>query len=568
MGGAEAMGGGVRGPLRWTSLVGAGLSAYVWTRAERLRDVSYWRLHTARVQAAQLRGLLKKAAGTEYGREHGFARIAAIDDDAGMIGAYRRAVPVRDWYAFKGRIERMREGAEPGVLWPGLVKRFAQTSGTTAGDKFIPVSDEMMRSNFRASLDIFAHLMNQGVSATRFMGGRCLFLGGSSDLEPNEHGIVTADLSGLVAPMIRWPLSAIYSPGPKIALMDDWPKKIEAMAELTAGQDIRFISGMPSWALVLMERVLEVARARGGRASCIRDVWPNLSVFVHGGVRYEPFRPRVARMYSGQDGVDIPHRFELYPASEAFIAMQDGPNRLDADGVPVQPGLRLLTDNGVFFEFVPLERIDDANPEAVSCWEVRPGQRYVVVLTTCAGLWRYVIGDVVEFDSVPGGLGGGGVESPGREGPCRLRIVGRHRQFINAFGENIIVEHVERAVAEAARATGIVVGEFTAAPVYPDGARRAAVQLAVEVEGKPGEAELMRFAEAFDAGIKAVNVDYTTKRGAGVGMVGPTVTPVPLGTFHRWMDARGKLGGQRKVPRCANHREIIEGVVGAAGGVE
>jgi hypothetical protein len=160
------------------------------------------------------------------------------------------------------------------------------------------------------------------------------------------------------------------------------------------------------------------------------------------------------------------------------------------------------------------------------------------------------------------------VESPGREGPCRLRIVGRHRQFINAFGENIIVEHVERAVAEAARATGIVVGEFTAAPVYPDGARRAAVQLAVEVEGKPGEAELMRFAEAFDAGIKAVNVDYTTKRGAGVGMVGPTVTPVPLGTFHRWMDARGKLGGQRKVPRCANHREIIEGVVGAAGGVE
>ncbi|MEM9374477.1 MAG: GH3 auxin-responsive promoter family protein [Planctomycetota bacterium] len=444
----------------------------------------------------------------------------------------------------------MRQGGARGVLWPGLVTRFAQTSGTTAGDKFIPVSDEMMKSNYLASLDIFAHLINRGTPPSRLMGGRCLFLGGSSDLAYNEHGIATGDLSGLVTPLIRWPLSRIYSPGPEIALMSDWPKKIDAMAERAIGEDIRFISGMPSWALVLIDRVIELARERGRDASCARDVWPNLEVFVHGGVNYRPFVQRMCRAFSGDPAVDFPRRHELYPASEGFIAMQDTTG---------DPGMRLMSDIGTFYEFVPLERIDDEQPEAFPCWAVEKGQKYVVVMTTNAGLWRYVIGDVVEFDNIPGGPDG-----TGGDGPCRLRIVGRHRHFINAFGENLIVEHIEHGVAEASKATGIETGEFTAAPVYPTETTRAGLELAIELPAGVSGDDAARFGRAFDDAVKSVNVDYTTKRSDSLGMDVPTVTPLPMGAFHRWLDRNGKLGGQHKCPRCANHRDIIDALLGAS----
>lgn len=533
--------------MGWTSAVGWALSAKVGGRARRLRDMEYWRAHSMSLQARALRDLLTRASGTAFGRAHGFGRLAALTDPAEMVRAYREAAPVRDWYAFKDEIARMREGAEPDVLWPGLVTKFAQTSGTTAGDKFIPVSEAMLRSNFLASMDIFAHLMNRGVSLGRMMGGRCLFLGGSSDLRPNKHGIVTADLSGLVTPMIRWPISAIYSPGGEIALLSDWPTKIEKMAELVRHQDIRMISGMPSWAIVLMKRVLEVTGARA-----MREVWPNLMVFVHGGVRYGPFKPRIGELFTGSSEGDIPVRHELYPASEAFIAMQD---RAD------EPGMRLLTDGGNFYEFVPLDSLSGdgtvpADAPAFTAGEVERGVRYIVVLSTCAGLWRYNIGDVVEFDDICAGLDG-----RGGTGPARLRIVGRHRHFINAFGENLIVEHIERAVEAARDATGIGVGEFTAGPVYPGIGRSAGLELVIEVEAGD-EPALEAFAAHFDASLKSQNVDYTTKRGEDLGMAPPTVTPVPMGSFHAWMRSRGKLGGQHKCPRCANHREFVEAVAG------
>lgn len=534
--------------LRWTSLVGAGLSARVAWRSRLLANTDSWQRHTARLQVAQLRGLLVAARGTEFGRTCGFARLAAIADDADLLSAYRSAVPLADWHAFAPAIERMRLGAEPDVLWPGLVRHFAQTSGTTAGDKFIPVSDAMLRSNARSALDIFAYMRHRGLDLARLAAGRFLFLGGSSALSVSEAGIATGDLSGIVTPMIRWPISAIYSPGPEIALNSHWPSKIEAMARLAVDQDIRFISGMPSWALVLMGRVLELAAERGRRASCIRDVWPNLSIFVHGGVNYAPFVSRVSAMVSGDAGVDLPHRLELYPASEGFIAMQDRPG---------DPGLRLQADVGNFVEFVPLEAIDAAGAPAFAAHEVEFGQRYVVVLSTCAGLYRYILGDVVEFDDIPAGLNG-----TGGTGPARLRIVGRHRHFINAFGENIIVEHIERAVAAAAEQTGLAIGEFTAGPVYPAPGRVAGLELVLEAEAD-GEV-ITRFGQAFDAALKDQNVDYTTKRTGDLGMGPPTLSVVPPGSFHRWMASRGKLGGQHKCPRCANHRSIIEGVLETA----
>jgi hypothetical protein len=536
---------------RLTALIGTGLHAYVRGRSRLLSDTEHWRLGTARLQRLQLRRLVNLAAQTQIGRAHNFAKIGTTQGED-MLRAFRDARPVSDWYAFKDTIARMRERGEPDVLWPGRVMDFAQTSGTTAGDKFIPVSTAMLRSNFRASMDIFANLVRFGTPISRLFAGKCLFLGGSSDLAVNEVGSRTGDLSGIVTPLIRWPLSEIYAPGKKIALMSHWPSKIDAMARATIDQDIRMVSGMPSWAIVLFERVMELdAERNGGTRRPIREIWPNLSTFVHGGVKYAPFGPRVRAAYSGTpDGEDIPTRLELYPASEGFIAMQDTPG---------DPGLRLLSDIDIFYEFVPLEEIDSPTARAFTCDQVEKGQRYVVVMTTCAGLWRYIIGDVVEFDTIPAGLDG-----RGGDGPCRLRIVGRHRHFINAFGENLIVEHIENAVAEAARATGVVVGEFTAAPVYPEGTQRAGLELVLEAGEASFAPRAAAFASAFDAALKSQCVDYATKRTDDLGMVAPTVSPVPVGSFHKWLASKGKLGGQHKCPRCANHREIVSGVLEAA----
>lgn len=536
---------------RWTALVGGGLRLKLARRIRLLSDQRHWQRSTGVIQRRQLLRLLARAQNTHFGRAHDFARLASLDERS-VLPAYRKAVPVADWYAYKSEIARMREEAEPDVLWPGLVRDFAQTSGTTAGDKYIPVSKAMMRSNYLAALDIFANIARFGLPLPRITAGRILFLGGSTDLSTSPQGIRTGDLSGIAAPMIRWPISEIYSPGQKIALMSHWPTKIEAMARACLDQDIRMVSGMPSWAIVLFERVIALARERGGRGrdvSTIREIWPNLQIFVHGGVKYAPFEPRVRQFWSGSpSGDDIPSRLELYPASEGFVAMQDTPR---------DPGLRLNADIGIFYEFIPLDRMSDPDPPAFAADEVEPGQRYVVVLSTCAGMWRYILGDVVQFDTIPARLDGSG-----GSGPARLRIVGRHRHFINAFGENLIVEHIENAVAAAATATGLVVGEFTAAPIYPMEGQKGAIELAIEVQGDRAAREaLAQFRDAFDLALKDQCVDYGTKRTDNLSMVAPTVTPLPVGAFHRWMESRGKLGGQHKCPRCANSREILDSVL-------
>lgn len=540
-------------PWRWTAAIGAGFALRVGYRALILDQDDHWRANTARLQVAQLRRNLTAARATEFGKAHDFARLIRLGDRE-LVNAYRRAVPIGDWYDFAEPIGRMREGGQRDVLWPGLVRDFAQTSGTTSGDKYLPVSKQLLRSNFLASMDIFAHLTRFGLSLPWLLSGKCLFMGGSTTLSANEHGVRTGDLSGLVAPMIRWPLTTVYAPGRAIALMDDWPAKIDAMARSCLDLDMRMISGMPSWAHVLFERLIELANERGRKASCVHDVWPNLVLFIHGGVRYEPFEPRINEVVFGDAATDFPVRIELYPASEGFVAIQDRKG---------EPGLRIIPDIGIYYEFVPLESIDDDDPPALSVWEVEPGVRYVVVMSSCGGLWRYVLGDTVVFEDVPGDLDGAG-----GTGPPRLRIVGRHRHFINAFGENLIVEHIERAVAVASAATGVRIGEFTAAPIYPTADNPAGLEVAVECQSRPTADQREVFVRALDADLKEQNVDYATKRSDNLGMGSPTLTVLAMGTFHQWMASRGKLGGQHKCPRCANTRETIEEIRGVAQGNE
>jgi hypothetical protein len=548
--------------MAWTSLVGTGLSLYLRNRTKHLSDLDFWTRNTAQVQLTQLRRILNVAANTEYGKSHDFAKIAALPTRE-LLSAYRKTVPVRDISAFRPQIERMRSGAEPDVLWPGVVKNYAQTSGTTAGDKYIPVSDAMMNSNFRSALDIFAHAQRFGISLAHIMAGKCVFLGGSTNLETNAHGIKTGDLSGIVTPLIKWPLTQIYLPGKEIALLSHWPSKIDAMAKVCLNADVRMISGMASWALVLIEKVVELARAEGRSVKTIADLWPNWTLFVHGGVKYTPFEPRVRAAWSGSStGPDVPNRLELYPASEGFIAMQD---------TKADPGLRLQADVFNFYEFVPLERIDDVDPPAYMAHEVQKGVRYVVTMTTCAGLYRYVIGDVVEFDTIPmapdfdhmitGDLTtSSGPSGTNGFGPLRMRIVGRHRHFINAFGENLIVENIETAAAQAAQAAGMLIYEFTASPVYPTPTTKAGLELLVELSQAPTSDQLKTLGEAFDQSLKQQCVDYGIKRTDGFGMDKPTITPLKPGTVHAWMASRGKLGGQHKVPRCANHRDFADAI--------
>ncbi len=539
------------GTNRWTKLIGAGMAAMLKRRARLLSDHRHWAYNTAAVQHAQLRTLIDTAKHTEFGKAHHFESLLRHTGDD-LARAYKDAVPIAGYEAFRPFVERMRT-AEPDVLWPGVVRDWAQTSGTTSGEKFIPVSQQMMRSNRTAAFDIFAHSMRAGVSLQRLFGGKMLFLGGCTDVTTNEHGIRTGDLSGLVTPLIRWPLTEVYTPGPDVALESHWPTKLAKIVERCLSEDIRFVSGMASWSLLLFDEMVATARSKGAIPAdgTLRDLWPNLTTFVHGGVRYPPFDPRVRLAWSGSADTtdpttDLPHRLEVYPASEGFIALQDKSG---------DPGLRLLTDIGVFYEFVPVENVnperpDDIDPatETFDATQVEKGQRYVVCMSTCAGLWRYLIGDVVEFDTIP------------PDGPARLRIVGRHRHFINAFGENLIVENIEDAAVRARDTTGLTIGEFTASPVYPTETTPSGLELVVETEPDADPDTLRAFRDAFDRALRDISVDYNTKRTDSYGMGDPTLTAVPLGTFNRWMDSRGKLGGQNKVPRCANHRDFVDGI--------
>lgn len=540
----------------YTPLIGAGLRAMLARRIASLSDEKWWGRHAGLIQRRQLKSLLHRAKDTEIGRAAGFERLSRLPDHE-VFSAYRQAVPMGDYEAFRARLARMRENAEPDVLWPGVVMDWAQTSGTTGagGQKYIPVSKEMMKSNRRAAFDIFAHASRFGLSLPSIYGGRLLFLGGSTSLETNQHGVRTGDLSGVVTRLITWPLTDVVAPSADIALMSDWPTKIDAMARQVAGMDIRFISGMASWSLVLFEKVIALARQSNPSVRTLRDVWPNFQLFCHGGVNYAPFDARVREAWSGDPATDVPARIEVYPASEGFIAVQDTRGN---------PSLRLHTDIGVFYEFVPLEdadRIETGTARSFTCDQVEKGQRYIVVMSTCAGLWRYVIGDTVTFDTL------------GPTAPPRLRIVGRHKAFINAFGENLIVEDIETAVVEAARALKVTVGEFTAAPVYPAPGRRSGIELVIEwAPDSPGEANatppsaesVAAFAQRFDEALRNRGVDYGIKRTGDLGMGPPVVSPVAVGAFHHWMASRGKLGGQHKCPRCANHRQLVDELLAQA----
>ena len=489
-----------------------------WYAPSRRAAWEYVSRRAARVQECTLLQMVTAARDTVFGREHGFAGIRSVT-------TYQERVPLRGYLDFQPLLARSLQG-EADVTWPGRPRYWVKTSGTTAGDKCIPVTPKAFASHRKGGWDAFL-LATERAGASHLLGGKLLFMGGSTSLTPVGQGAVLGDLSGLVVRRLPPGIRSRYAPGLSVAAIPKWEQRLAAAAALVAWQDIRLLSGMPSWVLLLFERVAEARRAG---AQAVRDLgrcWPNLRVFIHGGVAFPPYQ----QLFETWMGRPI-ERIEVYPASEGFVALQT-----EASG-----GLTLMLDYGIFYEFIPVEDLGSERPRRHTVADVELGHSYAVALTSPAGLWSYLLGDTVRFTA---------------RDPLRLQITGRVRHFVNAFGENVIVEEVEQALVTACRQTGAEVVEFTVAPRYPSQAEaRGGHDWLAEFRRAPED--LAAFTRRLDEALMALNTDYGTKRMGGVGMVAPQVIPLAAGTFHGWMRAAGKLGDQHKVPRVTNDRAIAE----------
>jgi hypothetical protein len=495
-------------------LAGSALDWYGRRRRRQLEMV--WR-DPAGVQERALRGLIATARDTEFGLEHGFRGIRSVAE-------YQARVPIRDYGQLGPWLERAAAGEES-VVWPGRCADWVKTSGTTAGDKVIPVTREAFASHRKGGWDALLRAASLAGGGQTLLGGPMLFLGGSTAAHPLGEGTRVGDLSGLVAGRLPWGFRGRYSPGPACAAIPDWEARLDATAARASTQDIRLLSGMPSWLVILFERIVRHAEASGRRLRSLGQLWPHLRVLIHGGVAFPPY----ADVFDEWLGRRLP-RVEVYPASEGFVGVQT-----ESTG-----GLTLMLDYGIFYEFVPLEDLGAATPRRHTAAEVELGRPYAVVMSTPAGLWSYALGDTVRFTA---------------RDPLRLAITGRTRHYVNAFGENVIVEEVERALVRACRRTEAEVVEFTVAPRFPTASDpRGGHEWLVEFRVPPSEPD--DFARILDEALATLNTDYRTKRSGSVGMVAPVVTALPAGAFHRWMRKVGRLGDQHKVARVTNDRTM------------
>jgi hypothetical protein len=469
----------------------------------------------AQVQPDTLLRLVRYAAQTRFGRDHDFASVRSVAD-------YQLRVPLREYEPFWQQYWQPAFPHLDDITWPGRVPYFALSSGTTSGStKYVPVTRAMVASNQKAALTSLA-LFLAAYPGTPLFGGRIFFLGGSTDLTPLDPGnagppVLGGDLSGIAAREASDLLRPYTFPPLDLALLRDWDRKIQLLAERSAALPVTVVGGVPSWLLLLFERLRQVT----GREH-LAEVWPTLRVVVHGGAKFDPYCTLFRRLV----GSDVVRFLEVYPASEGFVAAEDPRHGL----------LRLIPDHNVFFEFVPVEDLGTDRPARHTVADLEPGVQYAVALTTCAGLWSYVLGDTVCFE---------------QRDPPLLRFTGRTRYFLSAFGEHLISEEVERAVAAATEATGAGVADFHVGPVFPEATGQVGRhRYLMEFTGPPADAA--RFAAELDAALCRLNEDYQAHRAGDLTLGAPEVRAVRRGGFADWLRAQGKLGGQHKVPRMDN----------------
>jgi len=491
-------------------------SVVSWIMKKRIHQIELFLKYPCDVQTELMKKLLLAAKDTEWGNKYGYSSISNAKE-------YSERVPVSDYDSLKPYITRLMKG-EQNLLWNTEIKWFAKSSGTTNDkSKFIPVSTEALEEcHFKGGKDALSIYCNNNPETTMF-SGKGLALGGSHQISDFNNESYYGDLSAIIIQNLPWWAQFLRTPNLSIALMDEWESKIEKMAEVTMVEDVTNISGVPSWTLLLLKRILE----KTGK-SCIKEVWPNIELFAHGGVSFVPYREQYNKIIS----CDKMKYLETYNASEGFFGIQDRNNAND---------MLLMLDYGVYYEFIPADDFDKDEPRTLTLDEVETGKNYALVISTNAGLWRYKIGDTITFTSLS---------------PHRIKITGRTKNFINACGEELIIDNAEKALAIACEKSGAQIKEFTAAPLFFEGKDVAAHEWLIEFETAPSRLEY--FTEVLDNALKSINSDYEAKRYQNLVLRLPVISVVPSGTFYRWMKERGKLGGQHKVPRLANDRRYVD----------
>lgn len=484
-----------------------------------------------RVQRRQLARLTRVGEKTRYGAMNGIERAGLPIVTTDNYDRWRTTVPVAPYPDLRDAVMRMVAG-ETDVLWRGRCRRFAQSSGTSDGkSKYIPVTNDSLRLNhYVGATDAVAHYLHDN-PRSRMFAGKGFILGGSFANELTlPAGVRVGDLSANLIEAINPMVNIVRIPSKRVALLEDWSVKLPALVEASRRVDVTNISGVPSW---FMTVIREVIRAEGART--IHDVWPNLEVFFHGGIAMGPYRDAYAAL---TDPSRPMHYRETYNASEGFFAVQDLP----------EPGpMRLLLDVGVFYEFIPLDRLGDDTdrwPETLASWQIEQGKTYALVITAPNGLWRYPIGDTVRVESVD---------------PLRITIAGRTKHFINAFGEEVMVHNTDRAIERACRLSGARVENYTVAPVFAEGGKHGRHQWLIEWVEAPADVDA--FADILDKALQDENSDYQAKRSGSIFLDRLTIETARPGLFDAWLATTGKLGGQRKVPRLSNDRRNMDALL-------
>lgn len=485
----------------------------------RLKAIARYATDAEEIQRKVLTRLLREAAQTAYGRDHGFGEIRSYEE-------FSRTVPVNTYEELKGFIDRMRHG-ERDVLWKGRVKWYAKSSGTTNDkSKFIPVSSAGLHDTHYAGGTDAVALYLHSHPESRLFDGRALILGGSHQSNYNLPGSLVGDLSAILIENINPVVNLFRVPKKRVALLSDFEEKRDLIAREALRKNVTNLSGVPSWMMGVITRVLELSGKQ-----YLDEVWPNLEVFFHGGIAFTPYR----ELYHSLIRNPRMQYMETYNASEGFFGLQS-----DLD----DPAMLLMLDYGVFYEFIPLEDVGKEQPQVVPLWEVETNRNYAIVITTSCGLWRYQIGDTVRFTQTK---------------PYKFVISGRTKSFINAFGEELIVDNAEQGLAEACQQTGAQVREYTAAPVFMDETGKCRHQWVIEFAKMP--TNVGEFATILDRTLQNVNSDYEAKRYKNITLQPLEIIVGRTNLFHDWLSSRGKLGGQHKVPRLANNRAIIEEVI-------
>ncbi len=494
-------------------------SVIKWINFKRNYQLQLYREHPLEIQNETLLFLLNSAENTQWGKKYNYAAIATIED-------FKRAVPLQTYDDIKPFVDRLLVG-EKDLLWPGEVKWFAKSSGTTSDkSKFIPVTKESLEDcHLLGPKDVFSQYISTHPE-TKVLKGKMLTLGGSHKINNYNNKSYCGDLSAIIIENVPFWTDFIRTPKTEIALIEEFDEKIDSIIETSLDQNVTFFAGVPSWYLVLFKRVLE----KTGKAN-ILEVWPNMEVFAHGGVNFEPYREQYKKLFPS----DQMHYVETYNASEGFFGIQSNLHRDD---------MLLMLDYGIYYEFIPMADWGKEDPPVLSLGEVELNENYAMVISTNAGLWRYIIGDTIKFTN---------------KYPFKIKVTGRTKHFINAFGEELIIDNAERAIQVACHHSHAIVNEYTAGPVFMGDNQKGAHQWIIEFDVAPKD--LDHFTRILDNSLKTLNSDYEAKRHKNLALEMPSVISVPPGTFYNWMKKRGKIGGQNKIPRLANNRKYLDELI-------